>query len=82
LSKLANKINLEGILQIVSQKERTQLGNKELCINKFYDLLEKALTVAKKRRKTRPTRSSVEKRIKLKKMISEQKENRKKIENE
>jgi ribosome-associated protein len=80
-AKLANKINLEGILQIVSQKERTQLGNKELCIQKFYALLAKALTVPKKRRKTKPTASSIEKRIQTKKKISEQKQNRKKIEN-
>jgi ribosome-associated protein len=77
--KLVNKINSEGILQIVSQKERTQLGNKELCIQKFYALIEKALMVPKRRKKTRPTLSSIEKRIQTKKMISEQKSSRKKV---
>jgi len=78
--KLANKINLDGILQIVSQKERTQLGNKELCVQKFYVLLEKALTVPKRRRKTKPTISSIENRIQTKKKVSKQKLYRKKVE--
>jgi ribosome-associated protein len=82
IEKLANKINLEGTLQIVSQKERTQLGNKELCIKKFYILLEKALYVPKRRRKTRPTFSSVEKRLESKKKLSEQKQKRKKIDDQ
>ena len=33
--KLANKINSEGILQIVSQTERTQLKNKKIAVDKF-----------------------------------------------
>jgi ribosome-associated protein len=79
-NKLANKINTAGKLQIVSQKERTQLGNKELCIEKFYTLIEKALTIPKRRRKTRPSKTAVEKRLDLKRKLSEQKQNRKKIE--
>jgi ribosome-associated protein len=80
LNKLANKINALGILQIVSQKERTQLGNKELCIEKFYAMIDKALTIPKKRRKTRPSKSAIEKRLESKRKLSEQKQNRKKIE--
>jgi ribosome-associated protein len=77
--KLVNKINSEGYLQIVSQSERTQLGNKEKCIEKFYILLKKALIVPKKRKKTKPSASSVEKRIEIKKRNAEQKERRKKV---
>ena len=32
LQKLANKINSEGLLQVKSQTERSQLGNKELVV--------------------------------------------------
>jgi ribosome-associated protein len=77
--KLANKINSEGILQIVSQSERTQLGNKEICIEKFNLLIEKALTIPKKRKKSKPSASSIQKRLEAKKRISEQKQFRKKI---
>jgi ribosome-associated protein len=80
LEKLSNKINQEGILQISSQKGRTQLANKELCIEKFYQLIKKALAVPKTRKKTRPSGASVEKRLVSKKKISEIKVQRKKVE--
>jgi ribosome-associated protein len=80
LEKLSNKINQEGILQISSQKERTQLANKDLCIKKFYQLIERALAVPKTRRRTRPSAASIEKRLVSKKKISEIKELRKKLE--
>lgn len=76
--KLSNKINSEGILIIVSQAERTQLGNKQRCIEKFYALLTKALTPKKKRKPTKPTKASERKRIETKKIQSVKKEQRKK----
>lgn len=79
LEKLASKITGDGLLQVVSQKERSQLMNKEACIAKFYALIEKALTPQKKRRASRPTRSSVEKRIQEKKQLGEKKSLRGKI---
>lgn len=80
LEKLANKITSDGILQVVSQKERSQILNKELCIHKFYKLIEKALTPAKKRKATRPTKASKEKRLANKKILSEKKSRRRKDE--
>ncbi len=77
--KLLARINSEGILRVVSQTERSQLGNKEKCIQKFYTLIEKALTKQKARKATRPTRSSVETRLQDKKIVSEKKKNRKTI---
>jgi ribosome-associated protein len=62
-SKLKNKINNEGELIIVSQSERTQLMNKTVVTEKFYELLSKALTIQKKRSPTRPTLSSKIKRL-------------------
>ena len=46
-TKLANKITQENILRIVSQADRSQLKNKEICIEKFYKLLEFALKIQK-----------------------------------
>ncbi len=79
LKKLANKITTDGILQIVSQKERSQSMNKEACISKLYALIEKAFTPQKKRKSTRPTKSSVEKRIQEKKQLGEKKSLRGKV---
>jgi ribosome-associated protein len=77
--KLANRINSEGILQITSQAKRTQLGNKVVCIEKFYQLIEKALTVQKPRKRTKPSKAAIQKRLDDKKRQSEKKENRKKL---
>lgn len=76
--KTANKINSEGILQIVTQKERSQARNKEICIDKFYELLKKTFKKKKKRKKTKPSLSSILKRLESKKKHSEKKDRRKK----
>jgi ribosome-associated protein len=62
-NKLKNKINKEGELILVSQSERTQLLNKIVVTEKFYDLVSKSLTMSLKRRSTRPTLTSKLKRL-------------------
>ena len=64
--KLKNKINKEGELLIVSQSERTQLLNKKIVTEKFYEMVSKALTLPVKRRATRPTLTSRIKRLETK----------------
>ena len=65
--KLKNKINSEGELILISQSERTQLLNKIIVTEKFYEIISKALTIPLKRRSTRPTISSKLKRLEKKK---------------
>ncbi len=77
LKKLENRITKEGILQIVVQEERSQLGNKEIAIKKFYDLLNKCFIIKKKRRPTKPSKGSKERRLKSKKINSDIKKMRK-----
>lgn len=79
--KLKNRISSEHILIITSDSERTQLGNKKKVIELFFVLTEKALKKPKKRIKTRPTRTSKEKRLKEKKIKSGIKQSRKLNEN-
>jgi ribosome-associated protein len=74
--KLANKISKEGILQIVSQAERSQLLNKERCIAKFYALLEKCFFKPKKRIAVKSTRAMREKRLEEKRLHAETKKQR------
>ncbi len=78
LSKLRNKITKDGILQIVSQTERNQLGNKEIVIKKFYELLNQSFIRKKKRKPTKPSKGSKERRLTTKKRDSEIKKMRKK----
>ena len=78
LKNLAGRINKESILQIVSQKSRSQLKNKKTCIKKFYELLEKGLEIPKERKKTKRSKRSIFKRLENKKKQSEKKERRRK----
>jgi ribosome-associated protein len=77
--KLANKINTDGKLLVKSQEARTQLANKELVIKKMNGLVSRALIIPKKRKATKPTRQSKEKRLEVKKKIASIKDGRKKI---
>lgn len=76
LKKLASKVSSEGILIVVSQETRSQLENKELAVQKFYKLLSGALKPVKKRKATRPTKASEEKRLQKKREIGEKKAQR------
>jgi len=71
--KLGARINDAGILSITSQKDRSQLGNKEIVQEKLKALLEKALVPKIKRIRTKPTKQSVEDRLQEKKVQSEKK---------
>jgi ribosome-associated protein len=79
LEKLANKINQEGYLIITSQETRSQLKNRELAIEKLYKWLDKAFFVPKKRKATKPSQAAKEDRLKSKKIESEKKANRGKV---
>ena len=72
-SVLGNRINKDGILILVSQTERSQLANKKKVTERFYKLLHKALMPVKKRKSTRPTLASKERRIESKKLQSRKK---------
>jgi len=79
LSKLSSKISADGFLIVISQRDRSQLVNREDAIAKFYALIEKALRPVKRRKRTQPTRSSVEKRLAGKRIKSDIKQNRQKF---
>jgi ribosome-associated protein len=72
-TKLHSKITEDGVLLISAQDKRSQLNNKEEAIRKFDFLLKKAFEKPKARKKTKPSKTSIETRIKKKKAISEKK---------
>ena len=77
--KLANKINADGYLLVKSQTERSQLGNKAEVIKKMNRLVNQAILVPRKRKKTRIPAEVKEKRLESKKKNAFIKESRKKI---
>tara|TARA_R110000737_G_scaffold285235_1_gene291788 strand:- start:134 stop:598 length:465 start_codon:yes stop_codon:yes gene_type:complete len=74
--KLDNKLTNDGVLILQCDESRSQHKNKQLVIKRFFKLLEKSLIVPKPRRKSKPTQSSIEKRLKGKKIASLKKINR------
>jgi ribosome-associated protein len=77
LLKLKNRINNQGELLVTSTAERSQWKNKEKATQKFFELIEKALTKPLKRKKTKPTAASRLKRIENKKKLGQKKQLRK-----
>ena len=77
--KLATRINGDGYLLVKSQSYRTQLGNKALVIDKMNRMVAQALLIPKKRKKTKPSLESKQKRLESKKKNATIKENRKKV---
>ena len=76
-SKLKNRINQEGTLQLTVSESRTQLKNKKAATEKILEIVNKSLRKPKPRKATKPSKSQIEKRMKQKKQHSEKKENRK-----
>ena len=79
-TKLASAITDDGCLQLNCDEQRSQLQNKQSVIERAINLLEKALIVAKPRKKTKPSRATVEKRLEEKRRTSLKKSKRAKLE--
>ncbi len=74
-----HRITAGGEVIIKAQDERSLLRNKEEALDRLRELVARALIVPKKRKKTRPTKSSVEKRLNTKKNRSQVKKLRRSI---
>ncbi len=79
LEKLASRITDEGELKVTEEKHRSQLENKMEVMEKCFNILNKALYVPKKRKATKPSKASKQKRIEGKKKRGEVKQNRRKL---
>ncbi len=78
LEKLAGRLDGDGDLRVVSSEMRSQLQNRTRAEERLAELLRKALVVPKKRRPTKPSRASKERRLDEKKRNSERKAARRK----
>ena len=77
--KLSAIINADGFLTIGVDDERSQELNRKIAYARLENRIETALRVPKKRKKTKPTRASKEKKLKLKKIRSEIKKSRARV---
>lgn len=71
--RLRSKLTADGVLILSSQEMRSQLANRENVIAKFDKLVARVFAIRKKRKATKPTKASVEKRLQEKKKLSEKK---------
>jgi ribosome-associated protein len=76
-NKLAARITVEGILQVICQTERSQLRNKIAAIAKFHELIDSCFVVIKKRKVTKVSKAVKERRLLAKKRNAEIKKLRK-----
>jgi len=76
LLNLSNRLTKEQVLLMQCDASRSQHKNKELAIKRFLDLIENTLKVPKNRKATKPSKASVEKRLKSKKKAALKKVNR------
>ena len=75
-TRLAGRINREGVLRVVSQRHRTQLANRETAVQRFADLLREALAEEPERVPVRLPETVNEKRLEAKRRRSRTKRER------
>lgn len=66
----------EDELVIASDSTRSQRANREDCLDRLKELVARSLVAPKPRKKTKPTRGSVERRLKEKRIRSQRKSRR------
>jgi ribosome-associated protein len=59
------------VIRAIAQDERSQWRNRELATDRLVDGLREALRVPRRRRPTRPTKASVERRLEQKRRRSD-----------
>jgi len=67
LKKLKSKLTKENILILTSEETRSQHKNKEVVIRKFHEIIKESLKIPTKRKATKPSKSSIKKRLERKK---------------
>jgi ribosome-associated protein len=77
LRNLKIKLTKEHLLILNCDENRSQHINKELVIKRFLEIITNALKVPKKRKSTKPSKSSIKKRLEKKKKQASKKAFRK-----
>lgn len=73
------RITKEGVIIIKAQQQRSQKKNRDIALGRLQDLVKSVLAIRKKRRPTKPTRSSQIKRLNSKSKRGQNKDLRGKI---
>ncbi|HSW69912.1 MAG TPA: alternative ribosome rescue aminoacyl-tRNA hydrolase ArfB [Gammaproteobacteria bacterium] len=76
-SLIGKKISSEGEIIIKATRYRTQERNKQDALERLLELINRAAIPVKKRKKTKPTRASIQRRLATKKLHGKNKSLRK-----
>lgn len=71
--KLGSRLTNEGELQVSAQDERSQHRNRDIARQRLAAMIVDALRPRRRRKKTKPTRGSIERRIAQKKQTGQKK---------
>ncbi|HEX9943221.1 MAG TPA: alternative ribosome rescue aminoacyl-tRNA hydrolase ArfB [Thermoanaerobaculia bacterium] len=74
--RLATRITRDGVLQVTSQRHRTQAANREAAVERFAELLRENLREEPPRKKTRPSRAARARRLEEKRRQGQRKRER------
>ena len=76
LRVLSSRLDGEGSIRVVASDTRSQRQNRELAEHRLAEVVRRALVVPRKRKATKPTRASVERRLEGKKRSGAKKRER------
>lgn len=76
LARLAARLDAGGMVRVVASDRRSQAQNREAAEARLVEIVRRALVVPKKRKPTRPTAGSRERRLAEKKKRGERKRDR------
>jgi ribosome-associated protein len=63
LKRLATRLDTTGQLRLVAQEARSQLRNREAVLERFREIVARAMTVPKTRKPTKPSRAAKRARL-------------------
>jgi len=67
IQKLKSKLTKDNVLLLQCDESRSQHKNKEIAIDRFLNIISGGLIVQKPRKETKPSKSSIVKRLEKKK---------------
>ena len=79
IKNLATKLNKEFELIVTCSESRSQHKNKEIAVTKFFEIIKNGLKIKKPRKKTKPSKAIIKKRLEKKAKHALKKVNRRKV---
>ena len=78
MQKMQNRLNKDGLIQVICDEERSQYLNKEIAMDRLLVLLTGALQVKKQRKPVKISKAAKAARVENKRINSAKKESRSK----